>query len=98
MAKIVKRVAVVIKDREQLEEGLRTTAGLLLENHTASMFVLDIEVEATEKYREDMEFLKDMDGLAYTNMGANAEKLGFDLLNTEEIIHKIRENDIVIPF
>lgn len=98
MAKIVKRVAVVIKDGGQVAEGLRTTAGLLLENHTASLFVLDVTVDGNDKVREDLEFLKDMDGMAYSNVESNAERLGFDLLGHREIMERIRENDVIIPF
>ena len=53
---------------------------------------------AREKYKEDLDFLKDMDGFAYSNVEANAEKLGFELLTMEETIEKISENDVVIPF
>jgi hypothetical protein len=93
-----KKVAVVIKDPGQAGEGLRSTAGLLLANHTASMFVLDFEVEASEKYQDDLEFLLEMEGLAYTNLPANAERLGLELLNDEAVIAKLRENEIIIPF
>jgi hypothetical protein len=98
MAKISKRVAVVIKDKEQLAEGLRTTAGLLLENHTASMFVLGQVIEITDKYKDDLEFLKEMDGMAYTDMKENAEQMDFDFLRPEELIRKLKENEIIIPF
>jgi hypothetical protein len=98
MARVVKTVAIVIKDKEQLAEGLRTTAGLLIENHTASMFVLRVEADATEKYKEDLEFIREMDALTYSDVKANADNLGFELLSTEEIVEKIRENEIVVPF
>ncbi len=98
MSKKELKVAIVIKEQGQAPEGLRSTAGLLLANHTASMFVLDVEIEPSEKYRDDLEFLQEMEGLAYTNLPANAEKLGFTLLTQEELAAKLAENDLVIPF
>lgn len=93
-----KTCAVVVKDRAQAPEGLRSTAGLLLANHTAAMFVLDLVIEPSEKYKDDLEFLLEMEGLAYTNMPANAEALGFTLLTDDEVVAKLREHEIIIPF
>lgn len=93
-----KTAAVVVKDREQASEGLRSTAGLLLANHTAAMFVLDLAIEPSEKYKDDLEFLLEMEGLAYTNVPANAEALGFTLLTEDEVVARLREHEIIIPF
>ena len=40
-----KKVAVLIKDKDRQYEGLRSSLGLLLEQHTVSMFVLEARVE-----------------------------------------------------
>jgi hypothetical protein len=39
-----------------------------------------------------------MEGECYTNVPANAETLGLELLSWEESIAKIKENEIIIPF
>jgi hypothetical protein len=98
MSEKTKTVAVVIKDREQASEGLRSTAGLLLANHSAAMFVLDLAIAPSEKYQDDLEFLLEMEGLAYTNVPANAEALGFTLLTDAEVVAKLREHEVIIPF
>jgi hypothetical protein len=98
MARIVKNAAIVVKDEEQLEEGLRSTAGLLIENHTASLIVLDLVINASDQFKDNLEFLKEMDGLAYSNVQANVDNLGFEYLSDEEIVQKLREQDVVIPF
>jgi hypothetical protein len=60
--------------------------------------MMDQAIEATPKLEEDIEFLKDMEGECYTNVPANAETLGLELLSWEESIAKIKENEIIIPF
>ena len=95
---MAKRVAVLIKDKERQYEGLRSSLGLLLENHIVSMFVLNHEIDMTEEYKDNMEFIDEMEGARYSNVAANVEKYGFRQVTLDEIPWKLRENDIVIPF
>ena len=95
---MAKKVAVLIKDKERHYEGLRSSLGLLMEFHIVSMIVLNHEVKLTEEYKDNMEFIDEMEGTRYSNVPANVEKYGFELLRLEEIPHKLRENDIIIPF
>jgi hypothetical protein len=98
MEKKSKRVAIVVKDPGRFAEGLRSTLGLLLDNHYSSIFMMDQKIEATSKLEEDIEFLKDMEGEAYTNVADNAEALDLELLSWEESVAKIKENEIIIAF
>jgi hypothetical protein len=93
-----KKVAVLIKDKENIYEGLRSSLGLCLEDHIVSMFVLNHEVEMTEEYQDNMEFLEEMEGTRYSNNKANVEKYGFEWIDSKDIGSKINENDLVIPF
>ena len=95
---MAKKVAVLIKEKERQYEGLRTSLGLLMEFHIVSMIVLNHEVELTEEYKDNMEFIDEMEGTRYSNVPANIEKYGFKSLGLEEIPKKLRENDVVIPF
>ncbi len=95
---MAKRVAVLIKDKDRQYEGLRSSLGLLLENHIVSMFVLNHEIDMTEEYKDNMEFIDEMEGARYSNVAANVEKYGFRQVTLDEIPSKLRENDIVIPF
>jgi len=56
-----KTVAVLIRDKERQYEGLRSSLGLLLEDHQIDMFVLDHEVEMTEEYSDNMGFIDEVD-------------------------------------
>jgi len=98
LAKIDK-VAVLIKDIDQQYEGLRTSLGLLLEAASVQMYVLNHEIEnMDEAYRDNMEFIDEMEGERYSNHPANVEKYGFTSVTNEELLIKLKEVDLIIPF
>jgi hypothetical protein len=93
-----KKVAVLIKDKDRQYEGLRSSLGLLLENHVVSMFVLEHEVEMTEEYSDNMGFIDEMGGSRYSNVPANIEKHGFKAVKIEDIPATLRDQEVVIAF
>ncbi len=98
MAKVDK-VAVLIKDIDQQYEGLRTSLGLLLEAASVQMYVLNHEIKnMDEAYRDNMEFIDEMEGERYSNHPANVEKYGFKPVTIEDLLIKLKEVDLIIPF
>ncbi len=95
---MAKKVAVLIKEKERQYEGLRSSLGLLMEFHIVSMIVLNHEIELTEEYKDNMEFIDEMEGTRYSNVPANVEKYGFEPLSLEELPKKLKENEVIIPF
>ena len=93
-----KKVAVLIKDEGRQHEGLRATLGLLLEQFLVSMFVLGHEVETSETYQDNLEFLDEMEGFRYSDIPANVEKHGFQPTTMVEVAGKLSECDLIIPF
>lgn len=93
-----KTVALLIREKSRQYEGLRTSLGLLLENHRVSMFVLNHEIELTEEYQDNMGFIDEMGGARYSNVADNVRKYGFQPVTIEEIALKLRENQVIIPF
>jgi hypothetical protein len=93
-----KKVAVVIKEKDRQYEGLRFSLGLLLEQHQVTMFVLDHEIDMTEAYRDNMEFIDEMDGARFSDVATNVERFGFRAIGREEVGRALSESDLVIPF
>ena len=95
----MENIAVLIKDPNQQYEGLRTSLGLLLEAASVQMYVLNHEIaNMDEAYRENMEFIDEMEGERYSNNPANIEKYGFKPISIDEMLVKLREADLIIPF
>jgi hypothetical protein len=95
----VDKVAVLIKDIDQQYEGLRTSLGLLLEAASVQMYVLGYEIaNPDEAYLDNMEFIDEMEGERYSNHPANVEKYDFQSITTEELLVKLKDVDLIIPF
>ena len=101
----MKKVAVVVKERDQQYEALRTSLGALLESHAISFFVLDHEIDMVfnavagkQEFRDNLDIFGEMDGLYFSNSEANVEKHGFTAITGDEMAGKLREMDIIIPF
>jgi hypothetical protein len=62
------------------------------------MFVLGFEVKMSDKYRDNLEWLRDMEARCYSDNKANAEKHGFEYMSTEAISEKLKKMDLIIPF
>jgi hypothetical protein len=94
----MKKIAFLVKDQAEDWEGLRSNLGLAVGNNTMFLFVLDHEVEMTEPYRENLDWILDMEGEIYSNVQANVEKHGFKPVTYEELGQMLKEMDIIIPF
>jgi len=95
----MKKVAVLINDETQQYEGLRSSLGMMLYNTWVQMFVVNKEIaNMDEAYKDNMEFLDEMEGERFSNNKANVEKYGFKYASIEEMGEMLRKSDLIIPF
>lgn len=95
----MKRIAVLIRDIEQQYEGLRVSLGALLYAVKVEMYVLNHEIaQMDDAYRDNMEFLDEMEGRRFSNNSANVENFNFEYATLKETARRIQAADLVIPF
>ncbi len=93
------KVAVLINNKGQQYEGLRSSLGMLLYDTNVEMYVLNHEIaDMNEAYEDNMGFLDEMEGERFSNNPVNIEKYGFKPATIEEMAARIRAADLVIPF
>jgi len=93
----VKRIAVLIRNREQQAEGLRIGMGLSGEGRHVEIFVLEhgLAPESDELRR----VVSSRDGSAgfYSDNPKNAGLYGCKWITEEEIAERVKEADLVLP-
>jgi hypothetical protein len=94
----MKKVAFLVRTKDELWEGMRSSLGLVIENNYVTMVVLDQEVEMTDEYKENLEWFVDMEGEYYSNVPANVENHGFQPITIGELGEKLKEMDHIVPF
>jgi len=98
------KIAFVVRKSLDSWEGLRSTLGVLVENLYGRVFFIDCPIElpeskSEEEFAENLEMLEDLEGEAYTNHQADAERFEFLKFATlEEMLPLIKEYDLVVPF
>ncbi len=93
--KNITNVAVLIRKKQDLFEGLRSVLGLAVENFIVSMIVIDVEVQASDSYKEYLEWLDELECEYYSNNKTD-EEYGFRYIDIEAIGEKTKTMDLVI--
>ncbi len=88
-----KKIAVLIRERQ--EEGLRMALGLTLKDDSVDIFVLDSEVEDTERNRLNLETLALMKVKISTNISGSES---YEFIANNKLADKLVEYDHVITY
>jgi hypothetical protein len=91
--KIKKRIAIIVRDRQ--EEALRMALGIAILDDMVDIYLLDTEIEETEKNILNIEMIRAMGLKIYTNSRGDS---GLNYLSTEEIAARLLEYDHIIPY
>jgi len=94
-----KKVCFIIPNKDYALDGMRSTLGLSVENHYSYCAILNAELDEFDDYnKENLEWIRDMEGEVYSNVEANCQKNDLAPLSVEELGQKLREMDIIVPY
>jgi len=86
-------------DEKNTLDALRSTLGLSVANHYSFAVVMNHTLGKFDDYNaENLEWIRDMEGEAYSTEQANVDTNGLTLATLEEIGQKLREIDVIVPY
>jgi hypothetical protein len=98
----IKNTLFLVKSQEEHWEALRSTIGLGLENMDVEIYFLDQEIRMVdgleEEFIDNLEFLDEVDGKAYTNVQSNTDRYGIEYLAFEDLLKKLPDCGLIVPF
>ena len=94
-----KKVCILLRDKDYVLDGLRSTLGLSVENHYSYAVVMKAELDKFDEYnQENIEWIRDMEGEVFSTVPANVDKNGLVAITLEELGQKLRDMDIIVPY
>ena len=94
-----KKVCFMYPSSEYIFDGVRSALGLAVENMYAFGVVMKNEVAEINDYnKENIEWMRDMEGDVYSIPEGNVEKHGLTKITLEELGQKLKEMDVIVPY
>ena len=66
------------------------------------IYFLDQEIQMVdaleEEFIDNLEFLDEVDGKAYTNVQSNTDRYGIEYLAFEDLLKKLPDCGLIVPF
>ncbi len=88
-----KKIAALIRERQ--DEALRMALGITLCDDIIDIFVLDRKLEPTEKNRNNMRVVKELEMSIFTNCKDNED---MEFMTTDKIAEKLLSYDTILPY
>ena len=86
-------------DEKNTLDAMRSTLGLSVANHYSYIVVMNHTLGKFDDYNaENLEWIRDMEGEAYTTEQANVDTNGLTAITLEEVGQKLRETDVIVPY
>ncbi|OKY73852.1 MAG: hypothetical protein BM485_16385 [Desulfobulbaceae bacterium DB1] len=96
-----KKVCFMYPSSEYILDGVRSALGLAVENMYAYGVVMNTEItdeQMTEYHKENIDWIRDMEGEIFTIPDGNVEKHGLVKMTLEELGQKLREMEYIVPY
>lgn len=93
-----KKVCFIYQNEDYVLDGMRSALGLAVENMYAYGAVAAEIPELDEYNKENLDWIRDMEGEVYSTVQANCDKNDMTPITLEELGKKILEMDIVVPY
>lgn len=96
-----KKVCFMYPSSEYILDGVRSALGLAVENMYAYGVVMNNEItdeQMTEYHKENIDWIRDMEGEIFTIPDGNVEKHGLVKMTLEELGQKLRDMEYIVPF
>ena len=94
-----KKVCFLLRDKDYVLDGLRSTLGLSVENNYSYAVVMKTEMDKFDEYNaENLDWIRDMEGEVFSTIPANVDKNDLVAISLEEVGQKLREMDIIVPY
>ena len=94
-----KKAFFMTRNADYAVDAMRSTLGLAVENMYSFNAVVDVEIpEMDEHNKENLDWIRDMEGEVYSNVDANVAKNGMTKASLEEIGQKLRDIEVIVPY
>lgn len=96
-----KKVCFMMRSSNEKDilDGLRSTLGLSVANHFAYGVVMNTQLAPMDDYnKENIDWIRDMEGEAYSTVPANVEINGLTAITLEELGQKLRDMEVIVPY
>lgn len=95
-----KKVCFLLVNSAFSHDGMRSTLGLSVGNHYSHAALLnDLVLPEFDDYnKENLEWIRDMEGDVYSVPPENCEINGMTPMTIEELGQKLREMDVIVPY
>ncbi len=94
-----KKCYFLLPNRMYSGDAVRSALGLAVENHYAyPVFMYNEYPRFSDYVKENIEWIMDMEGEAFTVDGEAVEGVQMTKITLEELGEKLREADLIIPY
>ena len=94
-----KKVFFMSRNADYVLDSMRSTLGLAVENMYSFNAVVDVEIPKMDEHnKENLEWIRDMEGEVYSNVDANVDNNEMAKATIEEIGQKLRDIEVIVPY